>query len=86
MNILRNLKHIGPKDEMWSIWTDRQEEDVGFLFENNFDKKIGADIITTGNELIKQEIAELESGNFTYAKNLTTSESYHYFIGCRILK
>lgn len=54
---MRNLKHIGTKDEMWSIWTDRQEEDVGFLFENNFDKKIGADIITTGNELIKQEIA-----------------------------
>ena len=29
MNILHNLKHVGLKREMKSIWTDMLEEDIG---------------------------------------------------------
>ena len=47
----------------------RREKEV--LYENNFDKKIGADIITTGNELVKQEIAE-------FSKKLNIEALYEY--------
>lgn len=46
------------------------------LFENNFDKIIGADIITTGNELKKQEIAE-------FSKTLDIEALYEYALAVK---
>ena len=50
----------------------RRKKEV--LFENDFDKKIGAEIITTGNELVKQEIAE-----FSQKLNITALYEYGFF-------
>lgn len=52
----------------------RREKEV--LYENNFDKKIGADIITTGNELVKQEIAE-------FSKKLNIEALYEYALSVK---
>lgn len=70
----------------YSIWHMIRIEDIvvnslireknEVLFENNFDKKIGADIITTGNELVKQEIAE-------FSKKLNIEALYEYALSVK---
>ena len=46
-------------------------EDQQVFFKGNYQKKINAPIITTGNELVKQEIAD-------FSKELNLDELYHY--------
>lgn len=72
------------KTVAYSIWHIIRIEDIvvnslirrkkEVLFENDFDKKIGAEIITTGNELVKQEIAE-----FSQKLNITALYEYGFF-------
>ena len=38
------------------------KEDEQVIFKGDFQKKIGSPIITTGNELVKQEIADFSKG------------------------
>ena len=76
-----NSEGYHSKTIAYSIWHIIRIEDVvvnslirrkkEVLFENNFDQKIGADIITTGNELEKQEIAE-------FSKKLNIDVLYEY--------
>jgi len=70
----------------YSIWHIIRIEDIvvnslirernEVLFEENFDKKIGADIITTGNELVKNEIAE-------FSKKLNIEALYEYALSVK---
>lgn len=46
-------------------------EDQQVFFKGDYQKKINAPIITTGNELVKQEIAD-------FSKELNLDELYHY--------
>ena len=74
------------KTVAYSIWHIIRIEDIvvnslirrkkEVLYENNFDKKIGADIITTGNELVKQEIAE-------FSKKLNIEALYEYALSVK---
>ena len=74
------------KTVAYSIWHIIRIEDIvvnslirrkkEVLFEKNFDKKIGADIITTGNELVKQEIAE-------FSKKLNIEALYEYALSVK---
>ena len=74
------------KTVAYSIWHIIRIEDIvvnslireknEILFENNFDKIIGADIITTGNELKKQEIAE-------FSKTLDIEALYEYALAVK---
>ena len=74
------------KTVAYSIWHIIRIEDIvvnsliretkEILFENNFDKKIGANIITTGNELKKQEIAE-------FSKKLDIEALYEYALSVK---
>lgn len=52
----------------------RREQEV--FFEKNYDQKIGADLITTGNELVKQEIAE-------FSKKLDIEALYEYALAVK---
>ncbi len=75
------------KTVAYSIWHIIRIEDIvvnslirekkEILFEDDFDKKIGADIVTTGNELVKQEIAE-------FSKKLNIDALYDYAIAVKI--
>ena len=75
-----------PKTVAFSIWHIIRISDIvvnslirrkkEVLYENNFDKKIGADIITTGNELVKQEIAE-------FSKKLNIEALYEYALSVK---
>ena len=74
------------KTVAYSIWHIIRIEDIvvnslirrkkEVLYENNFDNKIGADIITTGNELVKQEIAE-------FSKKLNIEALYEYALSVK---
>ena len=74
------------KTVAYSIWHIIRIEDIvvnslireknEILFENNFDKIIGADIITTGNELKKQELAE-------FSKTLDIEALYEYVLAVK---
>ena len=74
------------KTVAYSIWHIIRIEDIvvnslirekkEILFEDDFDKKIGADIVTTGNELVKQEIAE-------FSKKLNIDALYDYAIAVK---
>lgn len=46
-------------------------EDQQVFFKGDYQKRINAPIITTGNELVKQEIAD-------FSKELNLDELYHY--------
>ncbi|MBQ3372500.1 MAG: phage head-tail adapter protein [Oscillospiraceae bacterium] len=46
-------------------------EDEQVFFKENYQKRTNASIITTGNELVKQEIAD-------FSKTLNLDELYHY--------
>ena len=81
-----NAEGYHSKTVAYSIWHIIRIEDIvvnslireknEVLFENNFDKKIGADIITTGNELEKQEIAE-------FSKMLDIEALYEYALSVK---
>lgn len=81
-----NAEGYHSKTIAYSIWHIIRIEDIvvnslirdrnEVLFENNFDKEIGADIITTGNELVKQEIAE-------FSKNLNIEALYEYALSVK---
>ena len=47
------------------------KEDEQIFFKNQYQKRIGSPIITTGNELVKQQIAD-------FSKNLDLNELYSY--------
>ena len=74
------------KTVAYSIWHIIRIEDIvvnslireknEVLFENNFDKKIGTNIITTGNELVKQEIAD-------FSKMLDIEVLYEYALSVK---
>ena len=74
------------KTVAYSIWHIIRIEDIvvnslireknEVLFENNFDKKIGAGVITTGNEFVKQEIAE-------FSKKLNIEALYEYALSVK---
>ena len=74
------------KTVAYSIWHIIRIEDIvvnslirrkkEVLYENNFDKKIGADIITIGDELVKQEIAE-------FSKKLNIEALYEYALSVK---
>lgn len=74
------------KTVAYSIWHIIRIEDIvvnslirrkkEVLYENNFDKKIGADIITIGDELAKQEIAE-------FSKKLNIEALYEYALSVK---
>ena len=74
------------KTVAYSIWHIIRIEDIvvnslireknEVLFEGNYDKKTGADIVTTGNELVKQEIAE-------FSKKLNIDVLYDYAIAVK---
>ena len=75
------------KTVAYSIWHIIRIEDIvvnslireknEVLFENNFDKKIGTNIITTGNELVKQEIAD-------FSKMLDIEVLYEYALSVKV--
>ncbi len=81
-----NAKGYHSKTIAYSIWHIIRIEDIvvnslireknEVLFDNNFDKRIGADIITTGNELVKQEIAE-------FSKTLDIEALYEYALSVK---
>ena len=75
------------KTVAYSIWHIIRIEDIvvnslireknEVLFENNFDKKIGTNIITTGNELVNQEIAD-------FSKMLDIEVLYEYALSVKV--
>lgn len=82
-----NAKGYHSKTIAYSIWHIIRIEDIvvntlirdtkEILFEKEFDKKIGTDIITTGNELVKQEIAD-------FSRTLNIGVLYEYADAVRI--
>lgn len=82
-----NVEGYHSKTIAYSIWHIFRIEDIvvnslirrkkEVLFENHFDKEIGADIVTTGNELEKQEIAE-------FSKKLNIDVLYEYALAVKV--
>lgn len=81
-----NSDGYNSKTVAYSIWHIIRIEDIvvnslirekkEVLFERKFDKKTGADIITTGNELKKKEIAE-------FSKKLNIDALYEYALAVK---
>lgn len=82
-----NANGYHSKTIAYSIWHIIRIEDIvanslirgkkEIFFENNFYKRIGADIITTGNELQGQEIAE-------FSKKLNIDVLYEYALAVKV--
>ena len=67
--IAYSLWHIFRIEDIVAHTLIREDEQV--LFSGDYQKRIGSPIITTGNELVKQEIAE-------FSKKLDLDELYNY--------
>lgn len=69
--IAYSLYHVFRIEDIVANSLIRNEQQI--FFQENYKNKMNAPIITTGNELIKQEIAD-------FSKRLNIDELYHYIL------